>query len=93
LGEEVLDRLKAPLTDPTLPWPDVGEIARWTAQLEAWRRLNDAELVAEYLWWAQHQPLLTCGLVYAARLRETADHRALQTYLTMMAPGKDVEAA
>ena len=86
LGEEVLDRLKAPLTDPTLPWPDVGEIARLTAQLEAWRRLNDAELVAEYLWWAQHQPRLTGGLVYAARLREMAEERALRAYLRLTQP-------
>jgi hypothetical protein len=86
LGEDVLDRLKAPLTVPELPWPAVGEIARWTDQLATWRRLDDAGLVAEYLRWARHQPLLTGGLVYAARLRETAERRALRTYLRVTQP-------
>ena len=93
LGKEVIDRLKAPLTDPTLPWPTVGEIARWTAQLEAWRRLDDAGLVAEYVWWAQHHPRLTGGLVYAARLRETVERQALRAYLTVVATGEEVDAA
>jgi hypothetical protein len=93
LGEEVLDQFKTTLVDPTLPWPAVGEIARWTAQLATWHRLDDAGLVAEYLWWAQHQPLLTGGLVYAARLLETAERQALRTYLTMVATGEEVDPA
>jgi hypothetical protein len=83
LGEEVLERLKAPLTDPTLPWPAFGEIARWTDQLATWRRLDDAGLVAEYLWWVHRKPQWTSGLVYAAGLREMAVEQALRTYLRL----------
>jgi hypothetical protein len=77
----VLDRLKSALADSTLPWPQVGEIAYWTAKLVAWRRLDDVALVAEYLQWAQNKPLFTDGMIYAAKLRETAERRALCAYL------------
>ncbi|MGD0777416.1 MAG: hypothetical protein ABSC05_31750 [Candidatus Solibacter sp.] len=86
LGELVLDELKAALADSTLPGPEIGEIALWTAHLAAWRRLDGAALVAEYVWWAGHRPHWTAGMVYAAKLRETAELRALQRYLSMMQP-------
>jgi hypothetical protein len=84
VGEDILDRLKTALADTTLPPPPVGEIAWWTARLRTWRRLDDTGLVAEYLWWAQHQRRLTDGFVYAASLRETAERRALSAYLRRM---------
>jgi hypothetical protein len=93
LGEEVLGRLKAPLTDPTLPWPPIGEIARWTAQLEAWRRLDDAGLVAEYFDWVHRKPQWAGGLVYAAQLCEMAVERAVRKYLTTVTTGEEVDAA
>lgn len=86
LGEEVLDRLKAALADPKLPWPGIGEIARWTAQVATWRRLDDATLVDEYLWRARNEPLMTRGLVHAANLRATAERRAICAYLRMAQP-------
>jgi hypothetical protein len=81
LGELVLDNLKAALGDATLPRPEIGEIAFWTARVMAWRRLDGAELVAEFLRWARRSPCLTAGMVYAARLRETAERRAILRYL------------
>jgi hypothetical protein len=93
LGEQVLNGLKAALVDPKLPRPPIDEIARWTAQLTTWRHLDDAGLVAEYLWWAQHQRHLTGGLIYAAMLLETAERRALRTYLTTVATREGAGAA
>lgn len=83
LGEQVLEGLKAGLVDSKLPRPEIAEIADWTCQLGAWCRLDDAALVAEYLWWAEHRPRLTGGMIFAASLRETAERRALLTYLRM----------
>jgi hypothetical protein len=88
LGDEVLDQLKAPLIDPTLPRPPIGAIAQWTARVEAWRRLDDAGLVAEYCWWLEHQPRLARGMVHAATLRDMAERRAVLTYLTTVAAGE-----
>lgn len=86
LGEEILDRLKSALADPKLPPPGVGEIAWWTTRLRAWRGLDDTGLVAEYLSWARHQPGLTGGLVHVARMRETAERRALFAYMRKTEP-------
>jgi hypothetical protein len=93
LGEEVLADLKAPLADQTLPWPPIGEIARWTALLEAWHRLDGAGLVAEYRAWTKHNPVLTSAMVHVARMYEEAEVRALRAYLNMMATGEEVDAA
>jgi hypothetical protein len=93
LGEQVVDGLKAALADQTLPWPPVGEIARWTAQLAAWRRLDDAGLVAEYRAWTKHNPVLTSAMVYVARMYEEAEVRALRAYLNMVATGAEVDVA
>jgi hypothetical protein len=86
LGEQVLGGLKAALTDPTLPRPEPGEIAHWTAQLAVWRQIDGAALVAEYLWWARHELGFIGGVIYAAYLRETAERRALCAYLSMTQP-------
>ncbi len=83
LGEQALDQLKAALVDRTLPRPEPGQIAYWTTQLTTWHQLEGAALVAEYMWWAQHEPGLTAGMIYAAKLRETAERRALNAYLSM----------
>jgi hypothetical protein len=90
LADEILDELKSALADPTLPRPPIDEIAWWTAQLATWRRLDDSGLVEEYLWWAQHQPRLTAGLIYAATLRDTTERRALLRYLTEVSTGEEV---
>jgi hypothetical protein len=86
LGEQVLEGLKSALTDPTLPRPEFGEIKHWTTQLTTWHQLEGAALVAEYTWWAQHEPCVTAGMIYAAKLRETAERRALRAYLNMTRP-------
>jgi hypothetical protein len=90
LGEWVLERLKDTLWDQKLPQPPIGEIARWTFLVAAWRRLDDVALVTEYLYWAQHEPQWTAGLVHAARIREEAVRRAVQKYLTLMATAEEV---
>jgi hypothetical protein len=86
VGEQVLDGLKAALAAPTLPRSDIGEIADWTAQIAVWRRLDGAAVVAEYLWWVQHEPHLANGMIYAATLRGMAERRALCAYLRMTQP-------
>jgi len=52
--------------------------------------MTDAELVDEYLWWAGHQPRLTAGMIYAANLREMAEHQALLRYLRTVESGARV---
>jgi hypothetical protein len=86
LGEEVLDTLKAGLSNPKLPRPEIGEIALWTNRVSAWRRIGGAELVGKYLWWARHQPRLTAGMIYAASLHEKAKIEALPKYLQATDP-------
>ena len=90
LGDQVLDNLKAALADPKLPRPEIGEIAFWTRQIPAWRRMADAELVTEYLWWAGHQPRLAAGMIYAANLRARAEHEALRRYLRTVQSGAQI---
>ena len=81
LGEETLVNLKAALFDPTLPRPEIGEIADITQQVTRWVRLDGAELVSEYRAWREREPGLTAGMVHAARLREKAEVRALLRYM------------
>jgi hypothetical protein len=90
LGDQVLDTLKAALADSKLPPPEIGEIAFWTSQIASWRRMADAELVDEYLWWAGQQPRLAAGMIYAANLRETAEHEALRRYLRIVESGGQI---
>jgi hypothetical protein len=90
LGDQVLENLKGALVDSKLPHPEIGEIAFWTRQVAAWRRMADAELVSEYLWWAGHQPRLTAGMIYAANLRETAEHEAVRRYLRTVESGGQI---
>ena len=81
LGEETLVNLKAALFDPTLPRPEIGEIADITQQVARWGRLDGAELVSEYRGWREREPGLTAGMVHVARLREKAEVRALLRYM------------
>ncbi len=82
LAEETLGELKSALVDPIAPQPDPGEIYRLTQQVARWQRMDGAALVAEYLWWREHCPDLTAGMVHAARLRERAEVRTLLEYFT-----------
>ncbi len=87
LGEAILESLKAALWDKSLPRPEFGEIAFWTAQLNIWRRLDGGPLVTEYLRWVQNHRLLTAGMVHAGRLRQTANLRALKRFLGIVSSG------
>jgi hypothetical protein len=44
----------------------------------------------KYLWWAGHQPRLRAGMIYAANLRETAEHEALRRYLRSVESGAQI---
>jgi len=81
LGEQILVNLKAALFDPTLPRPEIGELADMTRQVARWQRMGGAELVAEYRSWRDREPTFTAGMVHAARLRERAEVCALLRYL------------
>jgi hypothetical protein len=81
LTDELLDSLKAALFDPTLPWPEVGEIYHVEQLLSRLQRLDGGELVEEYTWWATRYPNTTAGLVRTARAREQAKRRALMAFL------------
>jgi hypothetical protein len=90
LGEEILDCLKEALAEGTLPPAQICELSRWTTQIAAWRRLDGAALVTEYLCWARQQPRLTDGLIYAAKLREEVERRALCAYLSRIGAEAEV---
>lgn len=83
MGEEILSRLKEALWDPKLPQPHIDDIPNWTTRVARWQRLEGAALVGEYLWWVRHQPNWAAALVNAARIREKAEFRAIQRYLSI----------
>jgi hypothetical protein len=81
MADQRLDLLKAALFDPTLPWPEVGEIY-YVERVLAWlRRIEGAELVDEYAWWAQRYPGMTAAMIRTIREREQTELRALCRYL------------
>jgi hypothetical protein len=86
LVDELLDSLKGALFDPTLPWPEVGEIYSTEKLLSRLQRLDGGELVATYLDWTTAYPATTAGLVNIARAREKAERRALLAYLKLTDP-------
>jgi hypothetical protein len=86
LGEMVLDELKEMLWDRTLPDDEVADIARWTAMVARWRRLEGSDLVEAYTYWTERQPLWTAALVNAGRLHEKAARRAVCRYIGTAAP-------
>ena len=86
MTEQILDTLKAALFDPTLPWPGVGEIAEWTAQLARWQRLDGPALVEEFGWWLRHHAGMTAAMVASAKRLERAQRRALLVYMKQTAP-------
>ena len=90
LGEQVLSGLKGELTDLTRPLEKTGEIAPWTARIAVWRQLDGANLVAEYLRWVERAPRFTGGMVYVAGMREKAEWRALNAYLSDAPPKSSI---
>jgi hypothetical protein len=80
LAEETLDMLKAALFDPTMEFPEAGEIYRIEHLLSRLRSLEGGALVDEYSWWAARYPLTTAALVREGRERERTDVRAVCLY-------------
>jgi hypothetical protein len=90
LGEELLGALKIAFFDPSntlrVTSSDLRDITR---TLERLRRLNGAELVAEFHWWVQHEPQSTAAMVRWARIRAEAERRAILRYLGF-SPGDEL---
>jgi hypothetical protein len=68
--EDILHEQKAALFDATLPWPEIGEIRRFTVMLAWVESMSGADLVAEYKSWLKHAPGLTWAITKAARDKE-----------------------
>jgi len=82
-AEELLGILKAAIFDPTVRLiPQIGEIAYWERRLDRWRRLDGAELVAEYQTWRTRDPKLTAALVAYMRDIEAAEVRAAVNFIS-----------
>jgi len=87
-SEDLMDSLKAALSDPEFAhsftdprFDDLGKITRWWRRIEAWRRMENGELVAQYPLCKKHHAQLTAALVRAAHNLEVAELRALRKYL------------
>jgi hypothetical protein len=81
LTDELLDRLKTALFDPTLPWPEIGEIYRVENMLRQLQNLEGTGLVDEYLDWAASHPKTTSALVQFGMVLEAEDERMVKAYL------------
>jgi len=81
IAEELLTTLKVALFDPTLPQPEIGEIADVEALLSTLPRLDGPALVSEYKWWRERYPGVTSALVVVAHRREQCERAALEEYL------------
>lgn len=80
LTENLLDALKTDLIHP-----QEGEIYQTEGDLFRLRRVDGAELVAEYHWWRKHHPSSTEAMVEAAQAWELAGRRALEIHVDMIA--------
>jgi hypothetical protein len=88
LAEDLLEVLKIRLFDPTADGrPEVGELQHLTKLQARWQRLEGADLVGEYGWWAEHHPKITAVMVHVSQTRAEAERRAVEIYLKMTANG------
>jgi len=67
MGNEVLDQMKAALSNANAPQPAPGEIAELTQRVAGWRKLSDEGLVAEFRNWQARDPETTDAMARAAR--------------------------
>jgi hypothetical protein len=81
MTEELLDQLKAGLSNPNLPQPEIGEIRGAESLLVSLRRKDGAALIDEYRAWLEEHPGLTAALVASAWRREQAQRQAVVEYL------------
>jgi hypothetical protein len=87
MAEGLLDSLKAAFLDPTLPQPEIGEIASVHSMLASLRQKDGAELVDEYHWWFDHYPGMAAAMIRAAKARQRAELRAVLAFLRQTHPG------
>jgi hypothetical protein len=85
MGEQVLTLLKAGLFDPTMSAPEVGEIAEWTRRLAFWKRIEGADLVAEYRRWLDRDARFVEAMILAAETQETTARRAAKAFVNQNA--------
>jgi hypothetical protein len=83
MSEELLKVLKMAIFDQAADVSLVEEIQETERLLSRLRRVDGAELVGEYHWWAQHYLQLTMGMIRASETLELAEQRALHVYLSM----------
>ena len=81
--EDLLYELKSFLFDPMALEPEVGEIYDVERLLTRLRRIDGAQLVEEYGWWAEHYPGTTAYMIRAIQEREQVEIRALCRYLDL----------
>ena len=81
--------LKSSLSDPVPTMQaKTGEIAWLTLQIAIWRRMDGAALVDEYRHWKTREVKMTGAMVKAAKMRQTAEWRALPRFLMLTAAEK-----
>jgi hypothetical protein len=81
LIEAALHELKTALFDPMLPQPKVNEIYDTERVLARLKRIDGAELVAEYREWAADQLHTTAYMVDRAKKQERVERAALLEFL------------
>jgi hypothetical protein len=81
LVEDTLHQLKGALFDPTQPQPKVNEIYGTERVLARLKRIEGAELVAEYRGWAAEQPRITAYMMEWAKKQERLERAALIEFL------------
>lgn len=82
MGEGLLVELKSQFFDATSEISvSSAELRDLTRQLERWQGLDGADLVNEFHAWRDKDPELVAGMVHVARMRETAERRAILRYL------------
>jgi hypothetical protein len=83
IGEELLCVLKAAFFDGQVDQIDFDGIRDTERLLAALRRIDGAELVAEFHSWMQTCPQLTTCMMLSAQTRETAERSAIEVYMGM----------
>jgi hypothetical protein len=91
--DELLVELKAGLFDPTLPQPELGELAHLTGVIDHLRMLDGIALVTEYRSWLGTHPGITGALLDAGRRREATQRRAVELFVRGLGEAQESEVA
>ena len=91
--DELLVSLKAGFFDPTLPQPELGELAHLTSVLDRLRLLDGIALVTEYRSWLGSHPGITGALEDAGRRRGATQRRAAELFVRSLGKAQESEVA